>query len=132
VISGDLTRRRPVFKSAGEKSPGGRQIPLLGHQHIDDLPELVDGPVQIHPPSGDLGVGLVDEPTIAYDVPAGPCRVDQQWGEPLHPPIHRDMINLDPTFAQQLLNISIRQAITQIPMDRQHDHLWREAEPSEA
>ena len=45
VISGDLNRRRPVFQGASEESPGGRQIPLLGDQHVDDLPELVDGPV---------------------------------------------------------------------------------------
>src|SRR4051794_4979669 len=56
VISGDLGRRRPVVQGAGEESPGGRQVPLLGDQHVNDLPELVDGPVQIHPPSGDLGV----------------------------------------------------------------------------
>jgi hypothetical protein len=48
-----------VFKGAGEESLDGRQVPLLGDQHVDDLPELVDGPVQIHPPPGDLGVGLV-------------------------------------------------------------------------
>jgi hypothetical protein len=39
VISGDLNRRRPVFKGTGEESPGGRQVPLLGDQHVDDLPE---------------------------------------------------------------------------------------------
>src|SRR5256885_5624314 len=76
VISGDLGRRRPVVQGAGEESPGGRQVPLLGDQHVDDLPELVDGPVEIHPPSRDLGVGLIDEPPIAYGVPAGPPRAD--------------------------------------------------------
>ena len=49
VISGDLTRRRPVLQGTGKESPGGFQVPLLGDQHVDDLPELVDGPVQIHP-----------------------------------------------------------------------------------
>src|SRR5919206_1731297 len=47
VISGDLNRRRPVFQGTGKESPGGRQVPLLGDQHIDDLPELIDGPVEI-------------------------------------------------------------------------------------
>jgi hypothetical protein len=42
------------------------------------------------------------------------------------------MIDLDPAFDQQLLDISVRQAITQIPTHRQHDDLWREAEPGEA
>ena len=77
VISGDLNRGRPVFQGASEESPGGRRVPLLGDQHVDDLPELVDGPVQIHPPSRNFGLSLIDEPTIAGGVPAGPCRIDQ-------------------------------------------------------
>jgi len=55
VISGDLNRGRPVFQGVGEESPGGRQVALLADQHVDDLPELVDGPIQINPPSSDLG-----------------------------------------------------------------------------
>jgi hypothetical protein len=34
-----------MFQSAGEESPGGRQVPLFGDQHVDELPELVDRPV---------------------------------------------------------------------------------------
>ena len=56
VISGDLNWGRPVFQGTGEESPGGHHVPLLGDQHVDDLPVLVDGPVQIDPSSGDLGV----------------------------------------------------------------------------
>jgi hypothetical protein len=42
------------------------------------------------------------------------------------------MIGLDAPVGQQLFDISVRQAITQIPTDRQHDDVWREAEPGEA
>ena len=38
VISDDLTPGRLVVQSAGDKSPGGRQVPLLGDHHVDDLP----------------------------------------------------------------------------------------------
>jgi hypothetical protein len=37
VISGDLGRGLPVFQGTGEESPGGRQVPFLGDQHVDDL-----------------------------------------------------------------------------------------------
>ncbi len=44
-------------------------IPLLRHQHINDLPELIDRAIQGDSPTGDLdlglGLGLVDEPAIA-------------------------------------------------------------------
>jgi hypothetical protein len=40
-----------MFQGAGEKSPGGCQVPLLGDQHVNDLSELVDGPVQTDTPT---------------------------------------------------------------------------------
>jgi hypothetical protein len=36
-----------------------------GDIDVDDLPELVDGAVDIAPVAGDLDVGLVDLPAIA-------------------------------------------------------------------
>jgi hypothetical protein len=43
----------------------GSLIPLLRHQHVDDLPELIDRVVQGDLPTGELDLGLVDEPAIA-------------------------------------------------------------------
>jgi hypothetical protein len=40
-------------------------------------------------------------------MPAGTCRVDQQRGEPLHPPIDRHVIDVDAPLGQQLFNIAI-------------------------
>ena len=58
-----------MLQGAGEESAGRRYVPLRGDQHVDDLPELVDRPVQINPPPGDLDVGFVNEPAIP-----GTCR----------------------------------------------------------
>jgi hypothetical protein len=77
-----------VLQGTGEEPAGGRQISFLGYQHVDDLPDLVDRPVQIDPPPNDLHIRLIDEPPIARGVPTEPCHVDQQRGEPLHPPIN--------------------------------------------
>jgi hypothetical protein len=82
----------------GEESPGGRQVSLLGDQHVDELPKLVDGSVQIHPPSGNLGVGFVYEPAITWRMSTRSCCVDQQGCEVLHPPEDRDVVNLDATL----------------------------------
>jgi hypothetical protein len=57
--------------------------------------------------------------------------VGQQRGEPLDPPVDRDVIDLDPAFGEQLLDVSVGQAIAQVPAHRHHDHLGREPEAGE-
>ena len=93
-----------MLKGAGEPV-GGRQVPLLGHQDVDDLPALVDRSIQVHPSTGDFEVGFVDEPAVAWSVPAGSSRVDEQRCESLHPPIHGDMVDGDAALSQQLLDV---------------------------
>ncbi len=54
-------------------------------------------------------------------------RVDEHFGEGLHPPVDRDMVDLDAALGKQLLHIAVGQAVTQVPAHRQRDHLPREA-----
>jgi hypothetical protein len=68
LVRGHLDRRRTATQSPEEEPAGGRGIPLLGQQDIDDLPVLVNRPVQVPPPASDLHVGLIDPP-IASHVP---------------------------------------------------------------
>jgi hypothetical protein len=56
---------------------------------------LVNRPVEVDPPTGDLHVGLVDEPPVTGSVTAGPGRLDELRREPLHPPVHSDVIHRD-------------------------------------
>jgi len=42
------------------------------------------------------------------------------------------MVDLDPTLGQQLLDVPIRQAVPEIPADRDRDHLWWERNPANA
>ena len=92
---------------------------------------LVDRTVDVAPHAGDLHVGLIDEPPIPSRVAAWSGCFDDQRREPLHPPVQRNVVNLDPTLSQQLLEIAIRQPIAQIPPHREQDHLGRELETSE-
>jgi hypothetical protein len=91
-----------VIQGAGDESTRGGQIPLPGDQDVNDLAELVDRSVQIDPPTADLDLRFVDTPAIAWGVPAGPGRINQQWGEPAHPAINRDVVDLYSAFGQQL------------------------------
>jgi hypothetical protein len=73
-----------VLEGVGKELASGRQIPLLRDQHVDDVPILVDRPIQIDLATGDFDISLVDIPLITRRVPAGPGRINQQRGEPLH------------------------------------------------
>ena len=59
-------------------------------------------------------------------MPARTGGVDEQWREALDPAVDADVVDLDAPLGQQLLDIAVRQAISEIPADRQHDHLGRE------
>jgi hypothetical protein len=130
AVGGDLGRGRSVLECAGEESAGARQIPLRRHQHIDDLPELVDCPVHVTPPTGDLDVGFVDEPAITGRMSARSCRVDQQRGEPLHPAIDRNVVYFDAALSEQLFHVAVGQPVARVPTHRQHDDLAGKRNPA--
>jgi fluoroquinolone transport system permease protein len=62
---------------------------------------------------------------------AGSGGLGQQRREPLHPPEDGDVVDLDTAFGEQFFDVPVGEAETQVPADRQHDHLGREAEASE-
>ena len=101
-ISAHLDRARAVVEGTDKEAASGRQIPFFGDQDIDDLAILVDRPIQIDPTPGDFDISLINTPPITRRVPTGSGRLNQQRSEPLHPPVDRDMINLDAPLGQQL------------------------------
>jgi hypothetical protein len=125
-VGRDLHRYAAMGERASEEVSRSCRIPAPREQDVDHLPMLIHSPIQIGPAAGDLDVGLVDEPAITHGVPGGSRRVDELGSERLHPPVDSHMINLDATFGEQLLDIAIRQAVTQVPAHRDSDHLARE------
>ena len=92
---------------------------------------LVDRPVEIRPLAGDLDVGLIGEPPVTRGVPGWPGGLDELRCEALDPPIDGDVIDPDAALGQQLLNVTVGQAVTQVPADGDRDHPPRKAEASE-
>jgi hypothetical protein len=130
-ISRDLLRPVTAREHYLEE-PGRRyEVAALGHVHVDDLAVLVNGAVHVPPDTGNSDVGLIDEPAITDTVPARPSRVDDQRGETLHPPINRHVINVDAAFREKLFDISVRQAVAEVPPDGQQDHVRRKPKSSE-
>jgi hypothetical protein len=56
LIGADFAGTWAVLQGTGEEPASGRQVSLLGDQHVDDLSELVNRPVQIHPSRGHLDI----------------------------------------------------------------------------
>ena len=62
---------------------------------------------------------------------AGPGSLGEQGREAEHPPVDRDVVDLDAAFGEQFLDVAVGQAEAQVPADREHDHLRWEAEAGE-
>jgi hypothetical protein len=78
---------------------------------LNDLTGLIHGPVDVPPFARHLQVGLVDEPRVSDRMPARTSRVREQRREALHPPVDADVIDLDPTLGEELLNIAIGEPV---------------------
>jgi hypothetical protein len=118
-----------VSQRAREECPCCRAVTAFGDQAVDDLAVLVDRAVEIGPAAGDLDVGLVDEPPVTRGVTSWPGGVDELGSEGLHPADDRDVVDLDAALSEQLLNVAVRQPVTQIPAHSDRDHLAREPVP---
>ena len=131
AVGRDLYRDRARTQQCSSKeAPRGRQVTPRRQQDVDDLAMLIDGPVEIGPPAGDLHIGLVGEPPVTGSMAAWPRSLDELRGEPLHPPVHADVVNGDTAFGQQFLDIPVGQPVPQVPADRERDHLRRNRKPA--
>ncbi len=68
---------------------------------------------------------------IPDHVLSGSCGLGELGSEPLNPPVHRHVIDLDAAFGQELFDVPVGQAEPQVPADRQRDDFGREAVPGE-
>ena len=99
-IGHDLDRLTMRAQCLGEEPARCSEVPSWRGEHIDELTELINGPVDVTPPSGDLHVRLVHEPTVTHRMPARHRRIRKQRSEPLHPPVDGDVVDLDATLGE--------------------------------
>jgi len=79
---------------------------------------LIDRAVQIGPLAGHFDVGLIDEPPVTGEVTGWPGFLDELRGEALHPPVDGDVVDGDAALGHQFLDVTIGEAIPQVPADR--------------
>ncbi len=82
------------------------------------MAELIDRPEQVAPGSSHLQVGFVHVPAVLDDLLSSPSRLRELRGEPLDPPVDAHVVDLDPAFGQQLLDVLVGEAEPQVPADR--------------
>jgi hypothetical protein len=85
--------------------------------------------MQVTPATTNPDVGLVDEPSVPAPPPARPGRVDEQRREALHPALDTDVVDDDAALSEELLHVTVGQAVAQVPAERDRDHIGREAKP---
>ncbi|MCW2645694.1 MAG: hypothetical protein JWP07_1803 [Pseudonocardiales bacterium] len=61
-------------QGTSEERPRSRAVTAFADQDVDDLTVLIERAVEVGPASGELDVGLVDEPAIARRMPAPGAR----------------------------------------------------------
>jgi hypothetical protein len=71
-------------------------------------------------------------PWVGRNATLPPSGLSQQRREAQHPPVDRHMVHLDTPLAEEFLDVAVGQAEAQVPADRQHDHIRREADPAKA
>jgi hypothetical protein len=91
-----FTARQQCFEEPGRS----RDVAPFRDVHVNDLAVLIECPLHVAPHTGNLDVGLVHEPAITDAVATGPRRLDDQRREALHPPIDRDVVDIDPRPAR--------------------------------
>jgi hypothetical protein len=131
-IGHDFGRIATRAKRRREEPSRRRDVAFCRDADVHDLAVLIDGSVHVPPPARDLHVGLIHVPTTTNGVPARPGGVNEQWREPLHPPVHGDVIDLDPPLGQELFHVAVREPEPQISTHREDDDLGRKRNPANA
>ena len=95
-------------RDRGVEEPAGRgRVASSRYVYINDLAVLINNPIHVTPYTGDLDIGLVNDPTIPDLVTAWSGRFDQLRCETLHPPKDGDMVHLNTAFGEEFLDVAV-------------------------
>jgi AAA ATPase domain len=109
VFEGEAGIGKTTLWQAGVDAALGRSFRVLScraAQAETKLPFTALGdlfsplPEQVAPRAVHLEVGLVDVPAIPDDVPTGGGGLGELGREPMDPPVHRHVVDLDPSFLE--------------------------------
>ena len=105
-----LRRHALLLQQLTQQSEGSSLVTMPLHQHVEDLALAVDGPPQIHGPTGDLHEHLVQMSTTARRTATAPQAPGEQWPEARDPDPDGLVGDDDAALGQQLLDVAQAQA----------------------
>ena len=70
-------------------------------------------------------------PAISHDVLTSPGRLGELRREPLDPPVDAHVVDLDAALGQELFDVSVGEAESQVPANPKGNDLGREPVPGE-
>ena len=133
LVAVDDPRLQMVLTAQGfaQKALSRCCIAFSGEKEVDRRTAGVHRPVQVHPFSFHPHVGLVYPPRVVGRLEV-PAQAPLQFRSiPLDPSPDGDVIHLEPTLGQKLLDVAVRKREAQIPADRQENDLWFKLAPLE-
>jgi hypothetical protein len=84
-----------MVKARWKKPAGAVGVAAGGDEHVDDLPVLVDGAVDVAPDTVDLDLRLIHEPPITGERRANLAASANSGVNRYTPAVDRDVIDLD-------------------------------------
>ncbi len=124
-----LVRRDPLRPHAGlvnrtlEERLRRFGVPPLRKVGVNDLPILVDRPVDVGPFPVETTIGLIDLPFSTNWTSMLTGSVSEERQKPLDPAIDGAAVNNKTTFCKPLHDIGIAQAVPDVPAYRQGNHI---------
>ena len=94
-------------------------VPPLREEGVNNLPIFINGAVDIRPAPLQTDICLIDAPLGANSSSVSACGIAEKWKESLDPAVDRTAINDEAPLREPLDDISITQAVPDIPADGQ-------------
>ena len=124
-VDGDLLWNSIVVDCFNLESFGGQFVSVLGQQEVNGLAIFVDGSIQITSFTFDLDVGIIHSPAGSNSLLLFPEFNFQDGSIFNDPSLNCCVIELYAPFLHQFLDVTIAQAVPQVPENRLKDDALR-------
>src|SRR5215470_13623239 len=128
-VNGDLLRHAVAANRLRQNPLSGLLVTFLGEEKVDGLTRFIDGAIEIAPLALHFDVGLVHPPTDPYRTLAPVKRLFQQRTIFDGPPVDGGVIDINPTFCHEFLDMACAERIRHIPPHPHENDLFGEMGP---
>jgi hypothetical protein len=125
-VNGDLLRHAVAADRLRQEPLGRLLVTFLCEEKVDRLARFIDGAIEIAPLALDLDVGFVHPPTDPHQALMPVQRLFQQRTILDGPPVDGGVIDVNPTFFHEFLDVAGAQRVRHIPANPHENDLFGE------